>query len=90
MRGFTPQQQLNLDLTEFENCVPTSSAMALENNSILSTESSVQENHLGLNTTVALEDINWEIVRISAHRKNRNKNQFKVHFKDVKNKKHRP
>ena len=84
------RQQLNLDLTEFENCVPTSSAVTLQNNSIFSTESSVQENHLGLNPTVDLEDINWEITHISAHRNNCNKNQFKVHYKDVKNKKYRP
>jgi hypothetical protein len=98
-------QKLNLDLTELEH-LPSSSveenqsvnndfAIPIEpinilNSSIYSTEGTVIERNMGMNKTIELEDINWEVTHISAHRINCNKNQFKVHYKDVKNKKYRP
>jgi hypothetical protein len=43
-----------------------------------------------LNKTVATEDINWEIKKISNHRVKDDKKQFKVHYKQQKNHRYMP
>ena len=99
-------QHLNLDLTELENFPLSSitevipyvnnefsapvKQINMQNRSIYSTEDTVIYNDIGLNKTIALEDLNWEVTHVSSHRINCNKNQFKVHYKKNKKKIYRP
>jgi hypothetical protein len=43
-----------------------------------------------LDKTIATEDINWEIKKISSHRMKNDKKQFKVHYQQQKNHRYMP